>query len=208
MFTGIIETLGKIVGIAPSEAGYRAAIASSLVLSDVRVGDSIAVNGICLTVIAIEQNVFSVDVSAETISCTSGFQQDDSVNLEKALRISDRLGGHWVSGHVDGVADVARFEPVGDNVLLRIAPPHELMKYIASKGSITVNGVSLTVNAVDGESFSVNLVPHTLRATNLHALVRGSKVNLEIDMLARYVERLAQFGAGIDIDRETRRDGA
>ncbi|MBA2350624.1 MAG: riboflavin synthase [Burkholderiales bacterium] len=195
MFTGIIETTGKIAAIAPCRAGYRAAIASPLDLRDSKVGDSIAVNGVCLTVVAIEQNVFSVDVSAETISCTSGFRQDDSVNLEKALRASDRLGGHWVSGHVDGVGDVAEFEPAGDNALLRIAAPHALMKYIARKGSITVNGVSLTVNAVNADSFSINLIPQTLQATNLHALRRGSKVNLEIDMLARYVERLAQFGA-------------
>lgn len=208
MFTGIIETVGTIGRIAPSATGYRAAISSALDLQDSKAGDSIAVNGVCLTVVAIEQNVFGVDVSAETISCTSGFEQDDVVNLEKALRASDRLGGHWVSGHIDGVGEVVQFEAAGDNALLRITPPHDLMKYIARKGSITLNGVSLTVNTLDGESFSVNLIPHTLQATNLHALRRGSKVNLEIDMLARYVERLVQLGACAAFDRETGNDGA
>lgn len=199
MFTGIIEGIGEVVGSMPSTSGLRIRIACRLDLSDMKVGDSIAVNGACLTAIAVEREVLSVDVSQETLNCTTGFGQGDQVNLEKALRASDRLDGHWVSGHVDGVGTVGRFEAIGEHALLQIAPPRDLAKYIARKGSIAVNGVSLTVNEVQppaaDAAFRVNLIPHTLRATNLGGLRQGGKVNLEIDMLARYAERLAQFGA-------------
>lgn len=197
MFTGIIEGIGEVVGGAPSASGMRIRIACRLDLSDTKIGDSIALNGVCLTAIDVARDGLSVDVSQETLNCTTGFRQGDRVNLEKALRASDRLGGHWVSGHVDGVGTVARFEAIGEHALLQITPPYDLARYIARKGSIAVNGVSLTVNEVAAadHTFSANLIPHTLRATNLGDLQHGSRVNLEIDMLARYAERLAQFGA-------------
>jgi riboflavin synthase len=169
--------------------------ADVLGLDDVALGDSIAVNGVCLTVTALEADTFAVDVSPETIACTVGFEPGAAVNLEKALRLSDRLGGHLVSGHVDGTGVVERFEPVGDNRLLAIRVPKELSRYVAQKGSITVNGVSLTVNAIDDDVFRVNLIPHTLGATNLQHLRVGAKVNLEVDLLARYIERIAGAGA-------------
>ncbi|NNM82709.1 MAG: riboflavin synthase [Burkholderiales bacterium] len=189
MFSGIIASIGKIVRSQPAEEGVRLAIDSGdLDLSDVALGDSIAVNGVCLTAISVSGNVFEVDVSKETLRCTIGFEGE--VNLEKALRLSDRLGGHIVSGHVDGVGEVVRFEPVGECMHLVIRAPHSLSRYIAAKGSITVNGVSLTVNRVDGDEFEINLIPHTLERTTLKSIHAGSRVNLEIDMLARYVERM------------------
>ena len=168
--------------------------------SDVAVGDSIAVNGVCLTAVALTSDSFSVDVSAETLRCTSGFALGAQVNLEKALRLMDRLGGHLVSGHVDGVGNVTRFEPVGESTLLQIEAPLALARYIITKGSITVNGVALTVNKVDGARFSLNLIPHTLQMTTLKHLTVGALVNLEGDMIARYVERLTQFALPMDKD--------
>ena len=153
-------------------------------------GDSIACNGVCLTVVDKQDSRFSVDVSPETLSCTVGLNEAGAINLEKALRLADRLGGHLVSGHVDGVGEVLRFDPVGDNRLLEIRAPHALSRYIARKGSITVNGVSLTTNSVNADRFSINLIPHTLQATTLGTLHAGSPVNLEIDLIARYVERM------------------
>jgi riboflavin synthase len=164
--------------------------AQALQLDDVALGDSIAVNGVCLTVTARDAASFAVDVSPETIACTVGFEPGAAVNLEKALRLSDRLGGHLVSGHVDGTGVVERFEAIGDNRLLAVRVPPALSRYVAHKGSITVNGVSLTVNAVADDVFQVNLIPHTLGATNLQHLRVGAKVNLEVDLLARYIERL------------------
>ncbi len=158
--------------------------------SDVAVGDSIAVNGVCLTAVALTADSFIADVSAETLRCISGFAAGAVVNLEKALRLTDRLGGHLVAGHVDGVGRVARFEPVGESTLLQIEAPATLAHYIISKGSITVNGVSLTVNKVEGARFTLNLIPHTLQMTTLKHLVPDARVNLEVDMIARYVERL------------------
>lgn len=195
MFTGIVAAVGRIREAKPGTQGVRMVIAADVLgLDDVALGDSIAVNGVCLTVTALEADTFAVDVSPETIACTVGFEPGAAVNLEKALRLSDRLGGHLVSGHVDGTGVVERFEPVGDNRLLAIRVPKELSRYVAQKGSITVNGVSLTVNAIDADVFRVNLIPHTLGATNLHHLRVGAKVNLEVDLLARYIERIA--GAG------------
>ncbi len=164
--------------------------AGRLDLSDVRVGDSIAVNGCCLTVVELEPAAFRVDVSQETLECTTGFEAGARVNLEKALRLSDRLGGHLVSGHVDGRGEVARKDQVGDSWLLEVRISAELAKYVARKGSITVNGVSLTVNQVERDRFEVNLIPHTLEVTNLKDLRPGMPVNVEVDMLARYLERL------------------
>jgi riboflavin synthase len=159
-------------------------------MSDVSLGDSIACNGVCLTVVERGDAEFSVDVSRETLDCTVGLVASAEVNLEKALRLADRLGGHLVSGHVDGVGEVLRFEPVGESHELVIRAPSALAKYIARKGSIAVNGVSLTTNRVSGTEFSINLIPHTIAVTTLKHLGTGSHVNLEIDLVARYVERM------------------
>ncbi len=191
MFSGIIATVGRITHLTAREAGFRLHVeAGNLGLDDVALGDSIACNGVCLTVVAHDGNHFMVDVSPETLSCTVGLDAPGEINLEKALRLADRLGGHLVSGHVDGVGTVLRFDPVGDNRLLEIQAPHELAKYIARKGSITINGTSLTTNEVAGEIFTINLIPHTLENTTLNQLQQGSRVNLEVDLIARYCERL------------------
>jgi riboflavin synthase len=192
MFTGIIEAVGEITRAIPMEGGLSLSIAAgALDLSDVKIGDSIAVNGTCLTVTSIRGDGIHVDVSRETLLCTQGLDQPGGrINLEKAMRLDDRLGGHLVSGHVDGLGEVIAFEPAGHNCLLAIRAPASLAKYIARKGSITLNGVSLTVNRIAGEEFEVNLIPHTLEKTTLRELKPGNSVNLEVDMLARYVERL------------------
>jgi riboflavin synthase len=191
MFTGIIAAVGSVTDVIAAEGGVRLRIDSgTLGLDDVAAGDSIAVNGVCLTVVSLLNRAFEVDVSHETISCVAGFEQHAAVNLEKALRLSDRLGGHLVSGHVDGVGIVQRFEAAGDNRLLEIAVQPELTKYIARKGSIAVDGVSLTVNEAAGSAFSVNLIPHTLANTSFASLAPQRRVNIEIDLLARYVERM------------------
>jgi riboflavin synthase len=192
MFTGIIQAVGEIKHVTPLADGVSLRVSSgSLNLSDVKTGDSIAVNGVCLTVITITDRLFSVDVSRETLNCTVGMdEQGREVNLEKALRLSDRLGGHLVSGHVDGIGEVIEFTPTGESHLLVLRVPPPLLKYIAKKGSITVNGVSLTVNVLADDKIEINLIPHTLAATTLKGLSAGAKVNIEVDMLARYVERL------------------
>jgi riboflavin synthase len=196
MFSGIIAAVGHITELTPRNDGtstVRLTInAENLDLDDVTLGDSIACNGVCLTVVDRQGKYFFVDASPETLSCTIGLNAPGPINLEKALRLADRLGGHLVSGHVDGVGEVLRFDPVGDNRLLEINAPQDLAKYIARKGSITVNGVSLTTNTVSGSTFTINLIPHTLEATvtTLGSLQPGSKVNLEIDLIARYVERM------------------
>jgi riboflavin synthase len=192
MFTGIIQAVGEIKHVTPLADGVSLRVASgSLDLSDVKTGDSIAVNGVCLTVVTITDRLFSVDVSRETLNCTVGMdEQGREVNLEKALRLSDRLGGHLVSGHVDGIGEVIEFTPTGESRLLVLRVPPPLLKYIAKKGSITVNGVSLTVNIVADDKIEINLIPHTLAATTLKDLSAGAKVNIEVDMLARYLERL------------------
>jgi riboflavin synthase len=204
MFTGIIEAVGEIKQVTPlgtsssgsTEDGIRLEIVpGALDLSDVKIGDSIAVNGVCLTVTTLAGGRFSVEVSRETLGCTQGLdRQGERVNLEKALRLSDRLGGHLVSGHVDDIGEVAKLEPAGESYLLVIRIPSALLKYIAKKGSITVNGVSLTVSWVTADEFGVNLISHTLAMTTLRDLECGAKVNLEVDMLARYVEQ-ALIGA-------------
>ncbi len=194
MFTGIIQAIGRIHDYEARGEDARMAIeAGGLDLSDVAPGDSIAVNGVCLTAVACTASSFTVDVSAETLRCTEGFLPGAEVNLEKAMRLTDRLGGHIVSGHVDGAGAVIRCDAAGESQLLEIDAPASLSRYIAAKGSITVNGVSLTVNQVRGTRFSLNLIPHTLAQTNLRHLKSGSRVNLEIDMVARYVERLTSF---------------
>ncbi|WP_186047289.1 riboflavin synthase [Burkholderia gladioli] len=205
MFTGIVAAVGRIESIAPlgteADAGVRLVVrAGGLDLGDVALGDSIAIQGACMTAIETTTETFTVDVSRESLNKTVGLSEPGEVNLEKALRAHDRLGGHIVSGHVDGLGTVTHFAPVGESHELRVLAPKALGKYLAYKGSITVNGVSLTVNAVkdlaDGCEFSINLIPHTVQVTTLRHLKAGSKVNLEIDMIARYVERM--LGAGQD----------
>jgi riboflavin synthase len=191
MFTGIVAAVGRIERAAPRAEGLRLAIdARGLDMGDVAVGDSIAVNGCCLTVVGLAGSRFEVDVSRETIACTAGLDSPGEVNLEKSLRLADRLDGHLVSGHVDGVGEVVAFEPVGESHRLVVRVPAELAKYVARKGSIAVQGVSLTVNRVDGVQFEANLIPHTLAVTTLKALAPGARVNLEVDLIARYVERV------------------
>src|SRR5450759_4312197 len=192
MFSGIIADAGHIAEASDRDGGLRLVIATSaLDLGDVQLGDSIAVNGVCLTVVAHSGDSFTVDVSRETLNCTEGLDAIGApVNLEKALRLADRLGGHLVSGHVDGVGEVIEFSNLGESWKLEVRAPQALAKYIASKGSITINGISLTINQVSGSEFSVNLIPHTLVMTNLKNLRAGSRVNLEVDLIARYVDRM------------------
>lgn len=205
MFTGIITGVGRIVAShdlgSSLQHGKRLEITCpSGYLDDVGLGDSIALNGACMTVTSLDlpQQQFTIDISAESLAKTTGLRQDAQVNLEKALRAGDRLGGHIVSGHVDGVGTVSLFVQVGESWELRIQAPAELAKYLAYKGSITVNGVSLTVNRVAdngaGCEISINLIPHTVQNTSLGQLKTGSGVNLEIDTVARYVERMLAAG--------------
>jgi riboflavin synthase len=213
MFTGIVQAVGRIAAATPRGDGLRLEIdPDGLDVADVGVGDSIAVNGCCLTVVA-KEGVdtgarLAFDVSAETLRCTAGLDGKSGVNLEKALRLADRLGGHLMTGHVDGVGAVVAFDevemgsgPISDpdaapdaasrSWRLEIEAPAALARFIAAKGSIAVQGVSLTVNGVDGPRFHVNLIPHTLEVTTLKALAPGARVNLEVDLVARYVERLS-----------------
>lgn len=192
MFSGIIAAVGRIEHIEALADGVRLTVnADGLDLSDVIIGDSIANSGVCLTVIAMDGPRLTFDVSRETLNCTVGLEAaGHEVNLEKALSLADRLGGHLVTGHVDGVGEVVKFVPVGESHELVIRAPAAIAGYIAKKGSVTVNGVSLTVNRVEGREFSINLIPHTVAVTNLRHLQAGSRVNLEIDLIARYVERM------------------
>jgi len=204
MFTGIVAAVGKIKTVTPLEGGADAGVrlevdAGGLPMTDVGLGDSIALNGACMTVVEKTATGFTVDVSRESLNKTVGLDTTTEVNLEKALTLAERLGGHLVSGHVDGLGVVRKFEPVGESHELVIEAPRELAKYLAYKGSVVVNGVSLTVNRVDdsasGCSFSINLIPHTIQVTTLKHLKAGSKVNLEIDLIARYVERMLSLSA-------------
>ncbi|MEJ1959501.1 MAG: riboflavin synthase [Nitrosomonadales bacterium] len=192
MFSGIVADIGTIIRAEDRDGGLRLSVETdALGMDDVQLGDSIAVNGVCLTVVNKDQRAFTVDVSRETLNCTVGLEtQGGQVNLEKALRLADRLGGHLVSGHVDGVGEVLSFVDLEESWTLAVRAPQVLAKYIAVKGSITINGVSLTVNEVAGAVFNVNLIPHTLLMTTLKELRTGAKVNLEIDLIARYVERM------------------
>jgi riboflavin synthase len=193
MFTGIVAAVGRVVAATPSAGGVRLRIdTGTWPLDDVAIGDSIAVNGACLTVVSRTDHTFDVDLSQETLACVVGFEAQARVNLEKALRLADRLGGHLVTGHVDGIGTVERVTAVGDNRVLEMRVPEALARYVARKGSIAVNGVSLTVNDVSGSTFAVNLIPHTLANTNLETLASGAPVNIEIDLVARYTERLLE----------------
>ncbi len=197
MFTGIISGLGHIVEVLPAVAGKRLVIeAPAGYLDDVQSGDSIALNGACMTVTTFDAGTarFTLDISAESLDKTAGLAEPGPINLEKALRAHDRLGGHLVSGHVDGIGRVSHFADLGGHWELRVHAPRELARFLAYKGSITVNGVSLTVNRVtdhaDGCEFNINLIPHTLQQTTLGGLRVGARVNLEVDLIARYVERM------------------
>ncbi len=191
MFTGIVAATGRITHLQALEKGLRLTVeAPELDLTDVALGDSIAHSGVCLTVIEKSATSYKIDVSRETLDCTVGLDAPGEVNLEKAMRLSDRLGGHLVSGHVDGVGEVVRFDRIGESHELVIRAPQGLAKYIARKGSITVDGVSLTTNRVEGAEFSINLIPHTVEVTTLKRCKPGIRVNLEVDLIARYVERM------------------
>lgn len=203
MFTGIVAAVGRIKAIEPigddHKGGVRLQINSGgLPMGDVAIGDSIAINGACMTVTQKTEQSFSVDVSRESLNCTAGLDTLGEVNLEKALTLSDRLGGHLVSGHVDGLGVVTQFAPVAESWRLDVLAPRELAKYFAYKGSVVVNGVSLTVNGVSdspqGCTISINLIPHTIAVTTLRHLQEGSRVNLEVDLIARYVERMLSSG--------------
>jgi riboflavin synthase len=193
MFTGIIQSKGSIKEIFSSSDGARLKINTNVLdLSDTNVGDSIAVDGVCLTVTELTESSFTADVSNETLTCTtfSALKQGKNVNLERSLRVNQGIDGHLVSGHVDGIGAVNSIEKDGDSVRIKIEVQGDIIKYIAKKGSICINGVSLTVNSVENNFFDVNIVPHTLSATTLGDLSLQSNVNIEIDQIARYVERL------------------
>lgn len=206
MFTGLVAAVGRIVAVKPlsgETAGVTLDIdAGALDLADVAIGDSIAVQGACMTVVTLSPQGFQVDVSRESLNLTVGLDREGEVNLEKSLGLGDKLGGHLVSGHVDGLGEVRRFAPVGESRELVIAVPQALARFLAYKGSITVNGVSLTVNRVQdtaqGCDVSINIIPHTQSVTTLGQLAEGDKVNLEIDMIARYVERMMRAGVAAD----------
>ncbi|HTR59222.1 MAG TPA: riboflavin synthase [Casimicrobiaceae bacterium] len=196
MFTGIVQAVGQIVASEGRGGGARITVdTGTLDVGDVAIGESIAVAGCCLTVVARNANRLSFDVSAETLSCTTGLDGHGAVNLERALRLSDRLGGHLLAGHVDGVGTVVRSEAVsgGDGSrILEAEAPESLARFIAPKGSIAIDGVSLTVNTVSARRFAVNLIPHTLAATTLGELTPGARANLEVDLVARYIARLQE----------------
>jgi riboflavin synthase len=191
MFAGIVAAVGRIVSEKPYGDGVRIRIETGAwPLDDVKIGDSIAVQGVCLTVVALDRNAFDADVSRATLAVTHGIASGAEVNLERALRLGDRVDGHLVSGHVDGVGTVAAVDELGASARVLIEVPAALARYIAAKGSIAVDGVSLTVNAIEGRRFEVNVIPHTRAVTTFGRLAAGGRVNLEVDMLARYVERM------------------
>src|SRR5258706_1602082 len=197
MFAGIVAAVGRISKARVEGDGLRLRIeAPGLGLQDVAVGGSIAVQGVCLTVVAKDTDGFEADVSKATLAVTHGLEEGYEVNLEKSLRVGDRVDGHFMAGHVDGVGEVVAVEELGGSALLVIDAPKDLSRFIAKKGSIAVDGVSLTVNAVEGSRFEVNLIPHTRSVTTLRNLAPGARVNLEVDMIARYAERLLQSNAG------------
>lgn len=200
MFTGIIQAIGCVESVRPVNGDLRLSVNAEWDWGDVCLGDSIATNGACLTVVKQLTQGFEADVSAETLQMTtlSSWKKGQRVNLEKALTLHTRLGGHLVSGHVDGVGEVVSRKPDARSERFRIKAPRDLAKYIAHKGSITVDGVSLTVNAVDGDEFELNIVPHTLQHTVMESYRRATKVNLEVDVIARYLERLLLGNSAAD----------
>ena len=205
MFTGIIEAKGSVSGLEQLNSEWRLTLnTGSLDLADVKLGDSIAVNGCCLTVVVLAADGFSADVSNETLRCTTlgELKSGSEVNLEKAMLATDRFGGHIVSGHVDGVGELESIKPEGKSLVLRFNAPAELAKYIAAKGSICIDGTSLTVNTVEGTRFSINLIPHTQEETISGSYSEGQKVNLEVDLVARYLERLGAADSTSGVSKE------
>lgn len=205
MFTGIIQSVGKIARLEPRGGDVRLYVdTADLDLTDVQLGDSIAVSGVCLTAVTLEARGFSADVSNETLSLTTlgKHKAGDPVNLEKALRLADRLGGHLVSGHVDGVGKVVSITPDGRSLRWTFEVPAALSRYIAHKGSVCIDGTSLTVNEVSGHRFGVNLIPHTVEHTAFHARKAGDEVNIEVDVVARYIERLIGGGHDTRVDMD------
>jgi riboflavin synthase len=193
MFSGIVAAVGRIESARPAAEGLRLRVAAGeLGMEDVRVGDSIAVQGVCLTVVTCDARGFEADVSQATLDVTHGLEGGRAVNLEKSLRLADRIGGHIVAGHVDGIGTVAAFDDLGGSFRLRVGIAPALSRYVARKASIAVDGVSLTVNEVDDASFVVNIIPHTRAVTTFSSLAPGGRVNVEVDLLARYVERILQ----------------
>lgn len=196
MFTGIITDIGRVIAVERSGGGMHARIRTGYDTSGIDIGASIASDGVCLTVVDLGPDWYAVDVSGETLARTNldNWQEGRAVNLERALRVGDELGGHIVSGHVDGLAEIIAMAPEGDSLRVTLRAPESLARFIAPKGSVALNGTSLTVNDVDGTDFGVNLIPHTREVTNWSDVALGDRVNLEIDTLARYVARLAETG--------------
>lgn len=203
MFTGIIEAIGEIKGIRGNDKGISVQISIPDFFDDVKTGDSIAVNGVCLTAKTINGGTFSADVSSETISKTTfgKIKAGERVNLERALRLSDRLGGHIVTGHIDGTARLKEKRNEGESVRLSFSLDKELLRYVISKGSIAIDGISLTVNEVEVDGFSVNIIPHTAQNTTILGKKAGDEVNIEVDVIGKYVERLLGKGKESRIDR-------
>lgn len=199
MFTGIIEEMGEVLSVSHHQDGARLRVRAGALLDGARIGESIAVSGVCLTMVKVARGEFEADLAAETLRRTTFWmvQPGDGVNLERPLRLDQRLGGHIVQGHVDGVGTVTGIRPEGDGIWMEIAPPADLARYIAEKGSVAVDGVSLTVaRALEGGKFAVALIPHTLAVTTLGRARVGGHVNLEVDILAKYVERLLEGARG------------
>lgn len=192
VFTGIVREVGRVESLNGESAGIRLRVAAPVTASSTAAGDSVAVNGVCLTAVVVEGGVLAFDAVPETLSRSSlsRLVEGGSVNIEPAVRAGEPLGGHMVQGHVDGVGSVLRLEPEGEGARLTVEAPPELLRYVVEKGSVTVEGVSLTIAALASDSFEIALVPHTLRATTLGSLAPGDEVNLEVDVLAKYVERL------------------
>ena len=205
MFTGIVRDKGTVTSVSPAGGDVRLLVRSShLPWSDFTLGESIAVNGVCLTAVELAADGFASDVSRETLDLTNlgDLKAGAEVNLEPSLALGERLGGHLVSGHVDGVGTIAAIEPDARSVRLRIAPPSELMRYVARKGSVCVDGVSLTINAVSASDFSVNIIPHTAEETIISSYAVGRRVNIEVDLLARYLEQLLTRADESGVTRE------
>ncbi|MBA2321668.1 MAG: riboflavin synthase [Deltaproteobacteria bacterium] len=202
MFTGLVEDAGVVTSITPRDGGRVLAVRTRIPLAEVRVGDSIAVDGVCLTAETVGGDVFTAIAGRETLAVTTldDVRVGRTVHLERALAVGDRLGGHLVQGHVDGVGRVRSAARAGESWIVWVTPPPDLARYIAVKGSICIDGVSLTVNELDGDDFRVNLIPHTTAVTRLGDLRAGDRVNLETDVLAKYVERLLGRGPGLDAD--------
>ena len=208
MFTGLIEEVGTLQSIEQGEKDYQLVIKASTVLSDVRLGDSIAVNGVCLTVTAFDRTSFQADVMPETLKATAlkTLSVGSRVNLERAMTIDRRFGGHFVSGHVDGTGQITQIKPERNAVYFRIALDRELLKYLVPKGSVAVDGISLTVVDVTEADFSISIIPHTLTATNLHVKKVGDMVNIECDMMAKYIERMFNLRFGESGTRSLREE--